>query len=82
MCFLAYVLWKTLAQLCQRAGIGEEPRRVISELAELRLVDVILPTEGGIELRTRCVTRASEHQRILLETLGLKLPTKTISEQM
>lgn len=82
VCFLAYVLWKTLAQLCQRAGIGEEPRRVIAELSELRLVDVILPTDAGIELRTRCVTRPSEHQRILLEKLGLKLPTKIISEQM
>jgi transposase len=82
VCFLAYVLWKTLAQLCQRAGIGEEPRRVIAELSELRLVDVVLPTDAGIELRTRCVTRPSEHQRILLEKLGLKLPTKIISEQM
>ena len=82
VCFLAYVLWKTLAQLCQRAGIGEEPRRVIAELAELRLVDVILPTDAGIELRSRCVTRPSEHQRILIEKLGLKLPTKIISEQM
>ena len=51
VCFMAYVLWKTLAQLCQQAGIGEEPRRVIAELSELRLVDVVLPTDAGIELR-------------------------------
>src|SRR2546426_3575288 len=24
VCFLAYALWKTLAQLCQRAGLGDE----------------------------------------------------------
>jgi len=82
VCFLAYVLWKTLAELCQRIGIGEEPRRVIAELAELRLVDVVLPTDAGIEIRTRCVTRPTEHQRILIEKLGFKLPKKIISEQM
>ncbi|HEY0983652.1 IS1634 family transposase, partial [Schlesneria sp.] len=27
VCFIAYALWKTLAQLCQRAGLGNEPRR-------------------------------------------------------
>ncbi len=43
VCFLAYVLWKTLGQLCAEAGLGSEPRRVLSELGEIRLVDVILP---------------------------------------
>lgn len=28
VCFLSYVLWKTLAQFCLRAGLGSEPRRV------------------------------------------------------
>ena len=46
VCFLAYVLWKTLAQLCRRAGLGDEPRRVFDELGELRMVDVILPHIG------------------------------------
>jgi hypothetical protein len=36
-----------LGQLCQRAGLGDEPRRVLAELAELRAVDVVLPTRGG-----------------------------------
>jgi transposase len=35
VCFLAYVLWKTLAQLCRGAGLGDEPRRVFAELGEL-----------------------------------------------
>ena len=26
VCFLAYVLWKTLGQLCDKAGLGSEPR--------------------------------------------------------
>ncbi len=74
VCFLAFVLWKFLGQLCQRAGLGNEPRRVLTELSELRVVDVVLPTKDGRELRTRCVTQPSPHQKILLQRLGLKLP--------
>lgn len=76
VCFLAFVLWKFLGQLCQRAGLGDEPRRVLAELSELRVVDVVLPTRGGPELRTRCVTQPSDHQRILLQRLGLELPAR------
>ena len=36
VCFLAYVLCKTLGQMCQQAGLGSEPRRVLDELGELR----------------------------------------------
>jgi transposase len=75
VCFLAYVLWKFLGQLCQRAGLGDEPRRVLAELSELRVVDVVLPTKDGREIRTRCVTQPSDHQRILLQRLGLELPS-------
>jgi len=74
VCFLAYVLWKFLGQLCQQARLGNEPRRVLEELSELRAVDVVLPTQDGHEIRTRCVTQPTDHQRILLERLGLELP--------
>jgi hypothetical protein len=76
VCFLAYVLWKTLGQLGAQAGLGSEPRRILSELSEIRLVDVILPTHDGIEIRRRCITRPSDHQQILLDHLHLKLPAK------
>jgi transposase len=75
VCFLAFVLWKLLGQLCQRAGLGTEPRRVLDELSELRVVDVVLPTKDGCEIRTRCVTQPSPHQKILLERLELELPS-------
>lgn len=74
VCFLAYVLWKALGQLCQRAGLGDEPRQVFQELAQIRTVDVVLPTRGGPELRRRCVTEPTKHQAILLQRLGLTLP--------
>lgn len=82
VCFLSYVLWKTLGQLCQVAGLGHEPRRVLSELSEIRLVDVVLPTRDGLEIRTRCVSRPTDHQQILLEKLQLRLPSKIKQTQM
>ena len=76
VCFLAFVLWKFLGQLCQRAGLGDEPRRVLDELSQLRSIDVILPTKEGRELRTRCVTQPTDHQKILLQRLRLDLPAR------
>ncbi|APZ95637.1 IS1634 family transposase [Fuerstiella marisgermanici] len=82
VCFLAYVLWKTLGQLCSKAGLGDEPRRVLAELSEIRSMDVVLPTRTGPEIRTRCVSKPSDHQQILLEKLSLKLPSKIFQKQM
>jgi transposase len=76
VCFLSYVLWKMLGQLCQAAGLGNEPRRVLSELSELRIMDVVLPTRDGIDIRKRPISQPSDHQQILLEKLQLKLPRK------
>ena len=75
VCFLAYVLWKTLGQRCQAAGLGHEPRRVFAEMSKIKVVDVVLPTRAGVEIRKRCVTRPTHHQSILLQRLGLRLPT-------
>ncbi len=75
VCFLAYVLWKALHQMTQVAGLGDEPRRIFEELGKIRLVDVVLPTrDKHIEIRRRCVARPTDHQAILLDRLGLRLP--------
>ncbi len=74
VCFLAYVLWKTLGQMVQAAGLGDEPRRVLDELSKISMVDVVLPTRCGAEIRRRCITQPTEHQAILLGRLGLRLP--------
>jgi hypothetical protein len=74
VCFLAYVLWKTLGQMCRAAGLGDEPRRVLEELARIRVVNVVLPTRSGPEIRRRCVSQPTDHQAILLQRLGLILP--------
>jgi transposase len=74
VCFLAYVLWKTLAQMCRHAGMGDDPRTVFAQLRQIQLVEVVLPARTGVEIRKRCISRPTEHQAILLQRLGLQLP--------
>jgi hypothetical protein len=80
VCFLAFVLWKTLAQRCRRAKLGHEPRRVFEELGKIQMVDVVLPTRDGTELRRRCITQPTDHQAILLARLGLNLPRTPLTD--
>jgi transposase len=74
VCFLTYVVWKTLAQMCRQAGLGDEPRKVFAQLHQIQIVDVVLPTRSGVEIRKRCISHPTEHQAILLQRLGLQLP--------
>ena len=74
VCFLAYVVWKSLEGLCRQAGLGDEPRKVFHELSQIKLSDVILPVRIGKEIRLRCVETPTKHQRILLQKLKLDLP--------
>jgi len=76
VCFLAYVLWKTLGQMCKQAGLGDEPRQVLAALSNIQMVDVILPTRQGKEIRLRCVTRPEEYQQVLLQRLSLSIPSR------
>lgn len=82
VCFLACVLWKSLSRWRLRAGLGHEPRRVFEELGKIRLVDVVLPTRQGTAIRNRCVTRPTDHQAILLQHLGLRLPAPILSQAL
>jgi len=79
VCFLAYVLWKTLHQMTKAGGLGDEPRRIFEELGKISLVDVVLPTHNGPEIRRRCVCRPTDHQAILLDRLSLTLPRQVTS---
>lgn len=76
VCFLAYVLWKCLAQLCKQAGLGNEPRTILEEIKNLTLVDVVLLTRTGTEIRLRCVSKPEQHLAILLHKLNLKPPPR------
>jgi len=56
VCFLAYVLWKTLAGWMRAAGLGDAPRTLIEDLAKLKSGDVVLRARsprGGPNGRSR-----------------------------
>ena len=81
ICFLAYVLWKTLGQWMQRSGLGDAPRTLLEELSKMKSGDVVLPTrtkDGRYNgtVRLRCVTEPDEAQKVLLHRLGIPLPRR------
>lgn len=78
VCFMAYVMWKTLEQWQSRAGLGNSPRTILEELGRIQSVDVVLPVadQPGREIRLRCVVRPDKAQAMLLDRLGLKLPER------
>ena len=78
VCFLAYVLWKTLEQWQSRAGLGNSPRTILDELGRIQSTDVVLPLaeDPARKFRIRCVVRPDKAQALLLDRLGLKLPER------
>lgn len=78
ICFLAYVLWKTLQQRQSRAGLGQSPRTGLTESSRIHAADIVLPLADGYnrELRLRCVVHPEREQALLLQRLGLTLPER------
>jgi transposase len=76
VCFLAYVLRKTLEGWSKRAGLGNSPTTLLEELARIQSTDVVVPTTDGRTMRLRCVVRPDKSQAILLQHLGLTLPQR------
>ena len=76
VCFLAFVLWKSLEMWQQRAGLGNSPRTILEELARIQSHDVVLPTSTHGQLRLRCVTQPDPAQAALLDRLGIALPKR------
>jgi len=76
VCFLALVLWRTLQQSMEASGLGSAPRKLLEELAEVRSLDVVLPSAGGPKIRLRVVSRPEPRLAILLGRLGLPLPNR------
>jgi transposase len=76
VCFLAYVLRKTLEGWSQRAGLGRSIPTLLEEFARIQSTDVVLPTSDGRTVRLRCVVRPDKAQTILLHHLGLELPQR------
>jgi transposase len=76
VCFLAFVLWKSLEMWQQRAGLGNSPRTILEELARIQSHDVLLPTTSHGQIRLRCVTQPDAAQSALLDRLGVVLPKR------
>lgn len=78
VCFLAYVLWKTLEKWQSLAGLGNSPRSILEELGRIQSTDVVLPLseDSQREIRLRCVVRPDKAQAALLDRLGLTLPER------
>jgi transposase len=76
VCFLAFVMWKSLEMWQQRAGLGNSPRTILEELARIQSQDVVLPTATHGQIRLRCVTQPDPAQAALLDRLGIILPKR------
>ncbi len=76
VCFLAYVLRKTLETWSARAGLGKSTTTLLEEFARIQSTDVVAPTMDRRTIRLRCVVRPDKAQAILLAHLGLKLPQR------
>jgi transposase len=70
VCFLAYVLWKTLAQWMRRAGLGDAPRTLVGEFAKIKSGDVVLKARPAGEqtrsMRDSTTTTPNPEQTIRL----------------
>jgi transposase len=81
VCFLAFVLWKTLELWQRRAELGNSPRTVLEEIKRIQCHDVCLPTTTHGEIKLRCVTQPDDLQSMLLDRLGLTLPKRLRIEE-
>lgn len=76
VCFLALALWRVLEQWMASKGLGTCARPLLQELDELRSLDVVLPTDSGVELRLRVVAKPEKELAQLWAHLGVGLPQK------
>jgi transposase len=76
VCFLAFVLWKSLEMWQQRAGLGNSPRTILEELARIQSHDIVLPTATHGQIRLRCVAQPDAAQAALIDRLGIVLPKR------
>lgn len=76
VCFLGLVLWRTLQHWMEAGGLGTAPRKLLEEMAEVRSMDVVLPTKAGAPIRLRTVSKPEPPLAVLLHHLGLLLPNR------
>ena len=72
--FVAYCLMVTLKHRLRALAPGLTPRAVLEKLSAIQMIDVHLPTSDGRHLVLPRYTHPEPDQRLLLQTLKLKLP--------
>ena len=82
VCFLAFVLWKSLEMWQQRSALGNSPRTVLEELTRIQSHDVVLPTATHGQIRLRCIAQPDAAQAALLDRLGIVLPKRMRLDQL
>jgi hypothetical protein len=76
VCFLAYVLYRTLDRIGKEKGLGMSARKMLASVATIKSGDIVLPLLDGRELRLRRVSRPDAAQAQLLTRLAVDLPEK------
>ncbi len=62
--------------MCRNAGLGDEPRKLIQMLKAMTLVDVILPTRKGVDIRLQCVSKPDKDLAWMLQKLQIVPPER------
>jgi len=57
------------------SGLGTAPRKLIEELRELKLLDVLLPTREKT-IRLRMVATPEKQLKVLLQRMKILIPNK------
>jgi len=76
VCFLAYVLYRTLDRIGKEKGLGMSARKMLAAVGTIKSGDIVLPLLDGRELRLRRVSRPDTAQAELLTRLAVDLPEK------
>jgi transposase len=74
--FLGYALQVTLKHLLKRSGSEYSPAQALKRLAEIRSVDIVLPTVEGREIWLRRIAKLDEQQQSIVHQLKMTLPER------
>ncbi len=74
--FLGYALQVTLKHLLKRSASEYSPAEALKRLAEIRSVDIVLPTVEGREIWLRRIAKLDEQQQSILHQLKITLPER------
>jgi transposase len=75
VCFLSLALRRTLQQWMKASGLGTAPRKLLTEMKEIKSLDVLLPAKSRT-IRLRVVATAPQALKVLLQRMRILLPNR------